>query len=398
MYVLDLFYFYFFLFIFLFLFLSSLYKTLTIINNNIVVLLLSLFALVFACLLAFFADPTKYFGIHFGALSNYEGRDERGIVNGKHDPRDMEAALNDFIHKFILCKKCSYPETDMSVDRQQNILLNCKACGHVSTVPPTERLHKFIVSHPPSATPTKSERKAMQTTQDVLTAGAQIGDQANEEWSADVTEEAVRRRHEAESTGMNNDMLGLSLQDVAELPKKKKKRSKKSKRDADGSEEEEEEGADGEISPVDVLKSFLQVKSDATDAQLLRAIKKIQDDYELGDLDVVCLMFESFFDDDILEQVPRYSAVMEKYVQDSKSQKIILNYIEDFVGKTHKSMLTRLPLILEKFYDEDLLEEEVIIDWHGKKKSKFIKSSKTLARIKEAAKPFVNWLETAEED
>lgn len=337
--------------------------------------------------------PTKYFGIHFGAVSNYDARDERGIVNGKHDPKDMEAALNAFIRKFILCRKCNYPETDMVVSKQ-NIELHCKACGHVSTVDPTERLCKFILANPPSSTPTKSERRAMQKTQQVLDAGAELDDSADDNWAVDVSEEAVRRRHEAESSAMSSNMLGLSLQDVADDDSKKKKSSRKD------DEEDDDDDDDGEISPVEVLRSFLQVKPDATEAQLMRAVKKIESDYGLSDLDCVCLMFEALFDEDILEQIPRYAAVMQPFVESTgnKGQKILLGYIEDFVGKSYKSMLTSLPLILEKFYDFDLLDEEIIVDWHGKKRSKFIKSSKALAKIKEAAKPFVQWLQTAEED
>ena len=53
--------------------------------------------------------------------------------------------------------------------------------------------------------------------------------------------------------------------------------------------------------------------------------------------------------------------------------------------------------IFKAFYDHDIIEEEVILDW-GKKVSKKYVSKALSEKIHEKVKPFLTWLKEAEED
>lgn len=50
--------------------------------------------------------PTKFFGFELGAITTIEPDKDKYIVNGKHDQPKLAQVLDDFIEKFILCKKC----------------------------------------------------------------------------------------------------------------------------------------------------------------------------------------------------------------------------------------------------------------------------------------------------
>jgi translation initiation factor 5 len=94
--------------------------------------------------------PTKYFGCELGAQVTMH--DDLFIVNGAHDPDKLLNLLYVFIKRFVLCPKCSNPETDLSVVGGV-IKQKCIACGNGNVI--NKGVHKlttYIVSHPPGST------------------------------------------------------------------------------------------------------------------------------------------------------------------------------------------------------------------------------------------------------
>ena len=52
-----------------------------------------------------------------------------------------------------------------------------------------------------------------------------------------------------------------------------------------------------------------------------------------------------------------------------KGQKTLLGAFEIIVGKEHPELLPRAGHVLKAFYDEDVVEEEVILEWAEKVRS-----------------------------
>lgn len=70
---------------------------------------------------------------------------------------------------------------------------------------------------------------------------------------------------------------------------------------------------------------------------------------------------------------------------------------EQVVKLYHDALLPKVPYILKAFYDADILEEEVILEWSNKVSKKYV--AKELAHeIHEKASPFIKWLQEAEEE
>lgn len=90
----------------------------------------------------------KYFGFELGAQANSKPTDDRWIINGAHDAPKLQDYLDGFITKFVLCKKCKNPETDVVI-KDQSIILDCKACGERSDVDPRLKLSSFILKNQP---------------------------------------------------------------------------------------------------------------------------------------------------------------------------------------------------------------------------------------------------------
>ena len=57
-------------------------------------------------------------------------------------------------------------------------------------------------------------------------------------------------------------------------------------------------------------------------------------------------------------------------------------------------------LVLQALYDEDIVDEDLIVAWYGKPSAGKVLGVELSAAtaVREAAKPFVEWLEEAESD
>lgn len=106
------------------------------------------------------ADVIKYFGFELGAQTNTNPADDRWIINGAHEASKLQDYLDGFISKFVLCKKCKNPETDVVI-KDGRIVLDCKACGQRSDVDLRLKLSSFILKNQPKkGKKDKSEKKA----------------------------------------------------------------------------------------------------------------------------------------------------------------------------------------------------------------------------------------------
>lgn len=95
-----------------------------------------------------------------GAQTNINPSDDRWIINGSHEASKLQDYLDGFISKFVLCKKCKNPETDVNI-KDGHIVLDCKACGQRSDVDLRLKLSSFILKNQPKkGKKDKSEKKA----------------------------------------------------------------------------------------------------------------------------------------------------------------------------------------------------------------------------------------------
>jgi translation initiation factor 5 len=143
--------------------------------------------------------------------------------------------LDAFIDKFVLCADCKNPETDLIIDKSENITRDCKACGSRTDVDMRHKLTTFIIKNPPKKA--KKDKKSKgeskdkeggsaeedaadggsddEFTKDLKAKAAELptAEQAarggaDEDWALDTSEAAVKARQK--------QMAGLSLGDSDE--------------------------------------------------------------------------------------------------------------------------------------------------------------------------------------
>jgi len=89
--------------------------------------------------------------------------------------------------------------------------------------------------------------------------------------------------------------------------------------------------------------------------------------------------------------------LMRFTLNNKKGQRYLLGGIETLVIAHKNVLLSKVPLILKAFYDEDIIEEREFLDW-GEKPSKKYVSKEENKEIRAKAEPFLKWLREAPEE
>jgi len=334
--------------------------------------------------------PTKYFGCELGAQTQFDFKDERYIVNGSHEAAKLQDLLDGFIKKFVLCPECDNPETVLTVQAKKEVLnQSCKACGYNGVIKGGHRLINYIIKNPPDTNPAtqgasltqrkRKEKGKAQNGGDSPRAEEEDGDddwndnwgdsngKANDDdWSVDVSEEAVRRRQQALSDGVK----GLTVSDDLEKPEKDR---------------------------MDIFYKFLQAKvksgNKLDDKELLSEAERL----DIRNKATIVLV-ELLLDANIIQQLKTHRVVFLRFCcQNSKAQKYLLGGVEQVINQHKDTLLPKVPLIMKALYDEDILVEDVLIDWDSKVSKKYV-SKEMSAEIHARAGPFIKWLKEAEEE
>jgi len=321
------------------------------------------------------AYTTKFFGCELGALVSVDVEKDRFLVNGSHDAEKLQKTLDVFITKFVLCGSCRNPETDLSISKDERITRVCKACGARTPVDLTHKLCAYIIKNPPKkkskkngdappSPPPDENRAADEEDHELLQLERELPDQPvdDEDWAAETSAEAVAKR-----------MKELAVQPAVL-----------------GDDEDEIED------PAEGLATYLSENPDASDADIVAEAISLG----IRDYKAVVVLVQVLFNDKIMEQVPKRVSLLKSFVKpdDEKAQKGLLGALERIIGLEYSAQLMKkTPLIFKMFYDLDLLEEDVILQWGSKVSKKYV--NKAISQeIHEAAEPFVNWLRVAEHD
>ncbi|ORX50657.1 hypothetical protein BCR36DRAFT_583237 [Piromyces finnis] len=336
--------------------------------------------------------PTKYFGFELGAQVKCEDKNDRYIINGQHDSKKLQDSLDGFIDKFVLCAHCKNPETDLIINKN-GIIRDCKACGKRSEVDHKHKLTAFIMKHPPTQ-PKKSKKSkkgsksennsaseaTIPTPPDSVSVNSEDegsmkeeiiempkpinnDDDDDDDWCVDTSPEAVAERMKE----INGAVAKLAAVNIGE------------------------DGDDDEKDPIDEFAEYVE-EEDRTDKEIIKKAR------ELGlKNDKVCtVLVQILFDEDVLEQVSERSDLLNNFVKNEKCQKAILGGIERLVDQ-NDNLLPKVAFILKAFYDEDIVEEDVLLAWGEKASKKYVDKSKS-KEIRKQATPFLNWLREAEEE
>eukprot|EP00501_MAST-03F_sp_TOSAG23-6_P000229 GSMAST32.ASY1.ANO1.234.1 assembled CDS len=356
----------------------------------------------------------KFFGCELAAQSKWDATNEKAIVNGSHTTRDLQDLVDLYCDKFVLCPSCNLPETQLKVKSSRGEIWHvCAACGEKTMVDMTHKLCTFILKQAKSKKLKKKERnlkkekdkekKRRKETQEereipkaVVDGSTEISnvDEHGITWSTDFSDEAVKMRKLAEM-------------------------SKHHQRNTDDIKEDEEED-DTEEKTYDLIVSEAaeRIAQGIAEGKTVANIKDMAINLQvaggLSATDRILIFYNAVMlkcrtAKDFSEAVETHAEIFHALVKTlSTGPEGLLRALEShFSLEKFATLSAAVSVVLQAFYDEDLLSEEEILKWYErpvptakltKRDAPKLVALNGLALVKEKAKPFVEWMKTAESD
>merc|ERR1712211_85931 len=273
-------------------------------------------------------------------------------------------------------------ETVLKVKKNM-IGASCKACGHICTLDMRHKLTTFIVKNPPekdidSQGSSQTEKKDRKKEKEEKKKGG--SDENNEDddwgddaddgvWISDTSAEAIAKRAQEQLT---SGISGLVI-------------------DSDMEKTEEER--------INIFFKYVQVKKGMINSAVAKEILAEAERLEIKNKAPVVLC-ELLFNDKMFKekQINKYAKLLLRFTHENpKGQKYLIGGIEKTVESFEAVLLPKVPHIFKELFEEDVLEEEVILEW-AKKVSKKNVSKELAQKIHDKAAPFIKWLQEAEEE
>lgn len=243
------------------------------------------------------------------------------------------------------------------------------------------------------------------------------GDEEDDvQWATDTSAEAAQRRIMEQLTTATSEMvmLGNGAADKGEAspraktPKEapgsksvkslKKSSSKKSETDTEANDPESPKAEEPSAREKLVADLRQCLKKGMTPGQLAAHLQSKGE----ARSEVMEALFTTMFEGcgkGLHKEVAKKKTYLDAAVQDEGSQKDLLSAIEGFCSELPANASKEIALLLKVLYDAEILEEEQIILWYDAVPAAGVNGSSDGAKgaaVRKSARPFVDWLRSAE--
>lgn len=341
----------------------------------------------------------KFFGFELGAQTSLNQDLERYIVNGAHDAPKLQDCLDVFISKFVLCGSCQNPETDFIIQKDGSVYKDCKACGAKTIVDPRHKLTSFIIKNPPETS--KSKKKGM------ANAGASTG--ASETGGTGSGGQGAEDQGENQPGDEGDDELTRRINaEAATLPEMQATKEEDEEWTADVSEEAvkarqkqlqrkiavlsmQEQGTS--VEALDEFGEWIE-REHPCDVEIFKRAAELN----IADRpETLQVLGQALFTTNLVNEIEPHSGLLNKLVVTEQHEKALLGGLERFIGIIHPELVKSVPNVLFKLYDLDIISEDVVSRWCTKVSKRYV-DKETSRKVRLAAKPFLEWLEQATDD
>ncbi|KAL3130990.1 hypothetical protein ABBQ38_000314 [Trebouxia sp. C0009 RCD-2024] len=406
----------------------------------------------------------KYFGCELGAQTNYNKESGTSIVNGAHDNGKLLELLEGFIKKFVQCYACGNPETQVKIKKENitlkckacgnvsNVDMRHKVTTFMLRNPPEEKMSKTdkklkkmeqerlkeaagdnLDKEEKKKKKKEKDKKKKKGDADAESGGDSPGspgddaDATPEEvvWMTDTSEQAAQERAQKQLTKAMADMVTQGnleaeqaearKREKAERKQKQEEERKQAEEEAAAAKAEEERRAAAAAAEEAARQQAEAAEGDPAVAQMRRVLNKTKSGAKVADamkqLEVEGglagkwrVLYEALFAEDtenkLSVQISKRKLILQAVGDDPPSQMAQLLALEYLVGVTDPDRLNQVSLALKALYDDEIVDEALIIAWYNKPLAgKVLGVPAPAAKaVRQAAAKLVEWLQEAESD
>jgi len=340
-------------------------------------------------------EVNKFFGCELGAQTTFNVKTDRAVVNGSHTDAALQAMIHKYVESFVLCPQCGLPETRYKI-RIGCIYHNCAACGAVEMVDMEHKLCTYILAQDKKKKKEKKKEKKEKEKAEGVTG------------KDDASGKKIKK-----SKKTSKDKDGDDGKPKKKKKNKKRKKDKKDKEvkvddysddekklsdDADDLSVDSNVGVDdtGAIElAVDGVRDFMKAKPNAGADEVAEVVVNQQMSSAVKSHDKVQILIRaiitpSFFKE---KQIEKYAPYIEKVTLGNPiMERYLISAIEYICVDKPKNF----PVMLKQLYDEDALQEDIILAWAFDGRSVYtaeaVDEDKRSA-LRAEAEPFITWLQ-----
>merc|ERR1712117_757585 len=319
-------------------------------------------------------------------MGTTENRKNRTIKTysllGSIQPETLQPKLDLFISKWILCKTCENPETSFWKSDKNTISQRCYACGKVNVSKTDDKFSKFIILKLPEIEPEPPKKyQKEQKEENLIPTDKIIADGWNDDDDFELETDdfsAIDRTMQLYKAGAEI----ISLTSLKNYPQKSRvyaflkyltdmKSRLGEKRFLNANHE------------IEFLVTAFQLKSAAIKPIFQSFLKWKKKKFSLEKIKSLIASHKHFFESiSILDTV--------------NCEREIFGQFHSIIDFNRKSLLKVSVNIFHCLYDNDIICEDVILEWNSGE-LRFLKEDVD-KRMKGHCSKLINWLETAESE
>lgn len=341
-------------------------------------------------------EVNKFFGCEMGAQTTYNEADDRAVVNGAHTDTELQQCVHKYIEKFVLCPNCGLPETEYKI-KQGTIWHRCAACGAKDMVDMNHKLCTYILKK------WKEDKKK----------GASGGTKGKKERrgkdkGSDDEAKDKKKKKKSKDKDSDDEKKDKKKKKSKDKKEKKKKDKKKDKGDVDDLASDvddlsvgSEKGVDDEGAlklAVDGVQSYMKNNPDASSDDIAEAVVNQQMASALKSQDKVNIFLRAFLTPAFFKnkEISKNSETMECITQGNPIMQRHLIGAMERMATEDGFQDKHFPVMLKQFYDEDVLDENLILEWAFDGRTEYTHDAvdeDTRAALRGLAEPVVSWLQ-----
>ena len=151
---------------------------------------------------------------------------------------------------------------------------------------------------------------------------------------------------------------------------------------------------------MDMFYEYVKKRRDAGDLDNIQMHKEVHNEAKRLEVNqkAPLILAELLFSANLVSDIKKHRGLLLRFThEDEKAQKYLLGGVEQVIALHAAKLIDKVAIILKLFYDTDLLDEKIILDWASKVSKKYV-SKDVATQIHDKAAPFIKWLKEAEEE